>query len=127
MKTIYTKNAPKPAGHYSQAIIHNDLVYVSGQLPIDPKSGEKRLGSIEDQTKQTIENVASILEACDSSLKNVIKVSVYISDINLWSRVNQVYANYFAEHRPARVVIPVKELHHGFKIEIEAIAAVIPT
>jgi 2-iminobutanoate/2-iminopropanoate deaminase len=100
MQTIYTKNAPQPAGHYSQAIIHNELIYVSGQLPIHPKSGEKCLGSIEDQTKQTIENVASILDACDSN------------------------SEYFAEHRPARVVVPTKELHHGFKIEIEAIAAV---
>ena len=124
MQTIYTKNAPQPAGHYSQAIIHNELIYVSGQLPIHPKSGEKCLGSIEDQTKQTIENVASILDACDSSLKNVLKITVYISDINLWTRVNRVYSDYFAEHRPARVVVPTKELHHGFKIEIEAIAAV---
>ena len=124
MQTIYTKNAPQPAGHYSQAIIHNELIYVSGQLPIHPKSGEKCLGSIEDQTKQTIENVASILDACDSSLKNVLKSTVYISDINLWTRVNRVYSDYFAEHRPARVVVPTKELHHGFKIEIEAIAAV---
>jgi 2-iminobutanoate/2-iminopropanoate deaminase len=124
MQTIYTKNAPQPAGHYSQAIIHNELIYVSGQLPIHPKSGEKCLGSIEDQTKQTIENVASILDACDSSLKNVLKITVYISNINLWTRVNRIYSEYFAEHRPARVVVPTKELHHGFKIEIEAIAAV---
>jgi len=123
MKMISTPNAPKPAGHYSQAIVHNNLVYVSGQLPIDPESGEKRIGSIEEQTEQALKNLSEILKAAGSSLNQVIKTTVYISDIELWNRVNAVYARFFGEHRPARAVVPTRNLHFGFQIEIEAIAA----
>jgi len=123
MEVISTPNAPKPAGHYSQAIVHNNLVYVSGQLPIDPTSGEKRIGSIEEQTEQALKNLSEILEAAGSSLNQVIKTTVYISDIELWDRVNAVYARFFGEHRPARAVVPTRNLHFGFQIEIEAIAA----
>ncbi|MCK4617516.1 Rid family detoxifying hydrolase [Candidatus Aerophobetes bacterium] len=125
MKKILTQKAPKPAGHYSQAIIYNDLVYVSGQLPIDPITGEKRIASIEEQTEQALKNVAAILKAAGSDINHVIKTTVYISDIELWDRINAVYANFFGEHRPARVVVPTKNLHYGFQIEIEAIAALI--
>jgi 2-iminobutanoate/2-iminopropanoate deaminase len=123
MEKIFTPNAPKPAGHYSQAIVHDNLVYVSGQLPIDPITGEKRLGSIEEQTEQVLKNVAEIIKAAGSSIDNVIKTTVYISDIQLWDRVNHVYSRFFGEHRPARAVVPTKDLHHGFNIEIEAIAS----
>jgi 2-iminobutanoate/2-iminopropanoate deaminase len=123
MKSILTPNAPQPAGHYSQAIVHDGLVYVSGQLAIDPQTGEKRLGSIEQQTEQALRNVAAILEAAGSGLDKVLKVTVYVSDIALWGRVNTVYAQFFGDHRPARAVVPTRELHYGFQIEIEAIAA----
>ncbi len=125
MKKILTSKAPEPAGHYSQAIIHNDLVYVSGQLPIDPVTGEKRVSSIEEQTKQALNNVAAILEAAGSDINHLIKCTVYVSDISLWGRVNAVYANFLGEHRPARAVVPIKNLHFGFQIEIEAIAALV--
>lgn len=125
MKKILTSKAPEPAGHYSQAIIHNDLVYVSGQLPIDPVTGEKRVSSIEEQTKQALNNVAAILEAAGSDINHLIKCTVYVSDISLWGRVNAVYANFFGEHRPARALVPTKNLHFGFQIEIEAIAALV--
>jgi len=124
MKEVSTQNAPKPAGHYSQAIVHNNIVYVSGQLPIDPKTGEKRLGSIEEQTEQALENLSEILKAAGSNLDQVIKTTVYVSDIELWGRVNAVYSRFFGEHRPARAVVPTRELHFGFQIEIEAIAVV---
>jgi len=124
MKEISTQNAPKPAGHYSQAIVHNNIVYVSGQLPIDPKTGEKRLGSIEEQTEQALKNLSEILKAAGSNLDQVIKTTVYVSDIELWGRVNAVYSRFFGEHRPARAVVPTRNLHFGFQIEIEAIAAV---
>ena len=123
MREISTPDAPEPAGHYSQAVVHNNLVYVSGQLPIDPKTGEKRIGSIEEQTEQALKNLAAILRAAGSNLNQVIKTTVYISDIELWGRVNEVYAKFFGEHRPARAVVPTKNLHFGFQIEIEAIAA----
>jgi 2-iminobutanoate/2-iminopropanoate deaminase len=123
IRPVLTPNAPQPAGHYSQAVVHNGIVYVSGQLPIDPQTGEKQLGSIEAQTEQTLKNVAEILKACDSDLRRVLKMTIYISDIDLWGGVNSVYAKIMGEHRPARAVVPVKDLHYGFKIEIEAIAA----
>jgi len=123
MREILTENAPKPAGHYSQAIVHNNLVYVSGQLPIDPKTGEKRIGSIEEQTEQALKNLSEILKAAGANLNQVIKTTVYISDIELWDRVNAVYSRFFGEHRPARAVVPTRNLHFGFQIEIEAIAA----
>ena len=124
MRTIETPNAPRPAGHYSQAIVHDGLVFVAGQLPLDPKTTEKHVGTIEEQTEQTLKNIAEILKAAGSDLGHVLKTTVYISDITLWGRVNTVYAKAFGEHRPARAVAPVKELHFGYQIEIEAIAAV---
>ncbi len=123
MEQILTPNAPRPAGHYAQAIVHRGLVYVSGQLPVDPATGAKRTGSIEEQTLQALENVKAILEAAGSDLGRVLKTTVYVSDIQLWDRVNAVYGKFFGEHRPARAVVPTRELHYGFKIEIEAMAA----
>lgn len=123
IKTFFTPNAPAPGGHYSQAVIHNGLIYIAGQLPIDPATGEKKLGSIEEQAEQTLANLRAILLAAGSDMSRVLKTTVYVADINLWSRVNAVYAQAFGEHRPARAVIPVNELHYGFLIEIEAIAA----
>lgn len=123
MTPITTKNAPIPGGHYSQAIVHNGLVFVSGQLPIDPATGEKKIGSIEEQTEQTLKNVQSVLEASGSDLNHVLKATVYVANIDLWGQVNTVYARVFGEHRPARAVVPTRDLHHGFLIEIEVIAA----
>lgn len=124
MQPVSTDNAPNPGGHYSQAIVHNGLVYVSGQLPVDPVTGEKKIGPIEEQTEQSLNNVAAILEAAGSGLDHVLKVTVYIADISLWGQVNAVYARIFGEHRPARAIVPTRDLHYGFQIEIEAIAAV---
>lgn len=123
IKKIETKNAPAAGGHYSQATVYNGLVFVSGQLSIDPQTGEQKLGSIEEQTEQALMNVAEILRASNSDLSRVVKMTVYISDIELWSAVNKVYARVMGEHRPARAVIPTGKLHYGFLIEIEAIAA----
>lgn len=123
IRTVLTENAPLPGGHYSQAVVYNGLVFVSGQLSINPKTGEKMLGSIEEQTEQALMNVAEILKAADSDLDRVLKMTVYISDINLWAAVNQVYARVMGESKPARAVIPTGKLHYGFLIEIEAIAA----
>ncbi len=124
MDTVSTKNAPAPAGHYSQGMIHGGLVFVSGQLPIDSASGKPRIGSIEEQTELAIANVASVLEAAGSSLDRVIKTTVYVSDIDVWGRVNAVYAACFGEHRPARAVVPTRDLHFGCQVEIEAIATI---
>ncbi len=123
LQSVFTPDAPPPAGHYSQAMIWRDLVFVAGQLPITPER-EKILGSIEAQTQQALENLKAIVEAAGSSLSQVLKVTVYITDIGLWDQVNEVYAAFFGEHRPARAIVPVKELHYGFLIEIEAIAGI---
>jgi 2-iminobutanoate/2-iminopropanoate deaminase len=123
IRTILTPEAPAPGGHYSQAVVYNGLVFVAGQLAIDPKTGERLTGSIEEQTEQCLKNVSAILEAAGSGLSRVLKMTIYISDIELWGAVNSVYARVMAEHRPARAVVPVKDLHYGFKIEIEAVAA----
>ena len=125
MKKISTPNAPKAGGHYSQAVVHNGVVYISGQLAIDPKSGERNLGPIEEQTGQALRNVIAIAEAAGSDLNHILKTTVYISDIELWGKVNEIYAQFFGDHRPARAVVPTKELHFGFLVEIEAVAAVI--
>jgi 2-iminobutanoate/2-iminopropanoate deaminase len=124
METILTAKAPRPAGHYSQAVVHQGLVFVAGQLPIDPLTGEKKLGPVGEQTEQVLRNLAAILEAAGSGLERVLKVTIYLSDISQWDEVNQTYARWFGEHKPARAVVPTRELHYGFQIELEAIAAV---
>ena len=124
IEKVLTHNAPQPAGHYSQAVVHNGIVYVAGQLPIDPQTGERRIDSIEDQTEQAMKNLFEILRAAGSDIDHVLKTTVYISDMELWDRVNAVYARLFGDHRPARAVVPTRNLHFGFQVEIEAIAAV---
>lgn len=123
IKPVFLPDVPPPAGHYSPAIVHNGLVYVAGQLPIDPHTGEKKLGSIEEQTEQVLANLRAVLRAAGSDLNRVLKTTIYISDGNLWGKVNEIYARTFGAHRPARAIVPVNELHYGFQIEIEAIAA----
>jgi 2-iminobutanoate/2-iminopropanoate deaminase len=123
IKRIDTPNAPKAGGHYSQATVYNGLVFVAGQLSIDPATGEKKLGSIEEQTEQALSNVHAILKAAGSDWDRVLKVNISITGIELWEAVNKVYARVLGENRPARAVIPCGPLHYGFLIEIEAIAA----
>ncbi len=124
MKAILTTKAPKPAGHYSQALVHRGTVYVSGQLPVNPDTGERVLGSIEAQTEQALHNVEAILLEAGSDREHVLKTTVYVADIALWDRVNAVYARFFGDHRPARAVVPTQTLHFGFQVEIDAVAVV---
>jgi len=123
MESIATANAPSPAGHYSQAIRHGNLAFVSGMLPVRPDMTFVT-GSVEDQTRQALANVEAVLLAAGSSRDKVIKTTIYVSDISLWGRVNAVYAAFFGEHRPARAVVPIGDLHFGLLVEIEAVAAV---
>ena len=123
IKNIFTSNAPAPAGHYSQGIVHNDLVYVSGQLPIT-KDGRKLVeGTVGEQAELAIKNVQQILIEAGSDLNRVLQMTIYITDVEQWGAVNEVYARLFGDHRPARAIVPVKELHYGLVIEIQAIAA----
>ena len=124
MHTISTPNAPTPAGHYSQAVVHNGLVFVAGQLGIDPERPGHTPGNIEVQTEQALRNIVNILVAAGSDLRQVLSMTIYISDMSDWGRVNALYARAFGDHRPARAVIPVKDLHYGYGIEIQCVAAV---
>lgn len=123
IQTIATSEAPAASGHYSQAVVHDGLVYVSGILPVAPVTGEKVLGSMQAQVEQALANLKAILNAAGSDLNHALKVTIFVSDIDDWPLVNQIYARVFGDHRPARTVVPVKELHYGFRIEIDAIAA----
>jgi 2-iminobutanoate/2-iminopropanoate deaminase len=123
MQVVRTDAAPLPAGHYSQAIVHNGVVYVAGQLPIAPGSSDRTVGSMEQQTEQTLRNVEAVLQAAGSGLDKVLQMTIYVSDISLWGDVNVAYARIMGDHKPARAVVPVKELHYGYQIEIQAIAA----
>ena len=118
---IKTDKAPGAIGPYSQGIIIGDLVYTSGQIPLNPKTGEMA-ESIEEQTAQSLENVKAILEEAGTSMDNVIKTTVFLDDINNFSRMNEVYATYFKENKPARSAVQVAKLPKDAKIEIEVIA-----
>jgi 2-iminobutanoate/2-iminopropanoate deaminase len=123
IKHISTPNAPLPVGHYSQAVVHNGLVYVSGRVAPDPATGDAQTASIEAQTEQVLKNIQAVLRAAGSDLDKVLKMTVYITDISLWDGFNKVYARVMGEHRPARAAVPIKELGGGLHIEIETIAA----
>jgi 2-iminobutanoate/2-iminopropanoate deaminase len=125
MKKIITNEAPLPAGHYSQAISYNGLVFVSGQLPLDPQTGKIVEGGLEAQLIQIIENIRTILTASNSTLDMVLKTNIYIPDIKHWPEINRVYAEIFGEHKPARAVIPCGPLHFDALLEMEVIAATI--
>ena len=125
LQSLFTPSAATPGGHYSQAIIHGDTVYISGLLPINPENGQKILGGMEDQLNTVLTNLEAILKAAGSDRHGVIRTTVYIADMALWGEVNAKYVQFFGSHKPARVVVPVPELHYGFKIEIDAIAAVL--
>ncbi|HEX9962768.1 MAG TPA: Rid family detoxifying hydrolase [Pyrinomonadaceae bacterium] len=123
MEKIRIEGAPTPAGHYSHGIVHNGFVFVSGQLPMNPVTGEVETGAIEAQTELALRNVEAVLRAAGTDLSRVLQMTIYISDIELWGKVNEVYARILGEHRPARAIVPVKDLHFDTKIEIQAIAA----
>ncbi|MGQ0537838.1 MAG: RidA family protein [Gemmatimonadaceae bacterium] len=123
MNFVDTADAPRPAGHYSQAVVHNGLVFVAGQLPIVPGQSEHRPGSVSDQTEQTMSNVEAILRAAGSGLDRVLSMTIYVSDIAYWGEVNAVYTRMMGAHKPARAVVPVKELHYGYALEIQCVAA----
>lgn len=120
-KIIKTDKAPGAIGPYSQGVIVGDFVYTSGQIPLNPKTGEMAV-SIEEQTTQSLENVKAILEAAGTSMNNVIKATVFLSDINDFARMNEVYATYFTENKPTRSAVEVAKLPKDAKIEIEVIA-----
>jgi reactive intermediate/imine deaminase len=124
MKKIHPQGFPEPYGHYTPAIEHNGLIFVSGQLPVDPETGNEVTSSIEVQTKQCLRNVERVLKAAGSDLDHVLKFTIFVSDESLWAPVNETYKDVLGEHRPARAIIPVNNFRGNFLIEIEAVAAV---
>lgn len=126
MKQISVTGALPPKGHYSPAILDGELLYISGQLPVDPFTGGHCSGDIREQAAQIFQNLDHILRAAGTRKEQVIKVVVYISDIRDWDEVNQIYQDYFGEHYPVRSIVPVGTLHYGFKLELEGIARVSP-
>ena len=125
MKVISTKKAPAAIGPYSQAIQVGNLVYTSGQIPIDPSTGAFVEGGIKEQTRQSLTNVKSILEEAGLSMSNVVKTTVFLTDMNDFADMNVVYAEFFAEPYPARSAVAVKTLPKGALVEIEVVAAIV--
>lgn len=120
---IRTEAAPAPVGPYSQAIRSGDMVYASGQIPLDPTTGEMVSGEIEDETRQVLANLRAVLEAAGSGLDRVVKATVYLTDLALFPRVNAIYAEAFDhDPAPARVTVGVAALPLGAQVEIDAIA-----
>ncbi len=124
MKTINTSKAPAAIGPYSQAIKVDNLLFISGQLPMDPETMDIVPGTIEDQTVRSIENLKAILEEAGLTLNNVAKTTVFIKDMNDFAKINEVYASYFVENKPARACVEVARLPKDVGVEIEAIAVI---
>jgi len=123
MKYIYTEKAPKVVGPYSQAIVSNGFIFCSGQIGIDPKTNELVEG-IEAQTQQVLKNLSEVLKAENSDLNHVVKTIVYLANITDYVRMNEIYGQYFTDHKPARAAFAVAALPKGALIEIEVIAEV---
>ena len=123
LATIQTDKAPQAIGPYSQAIRCNGFVFVSGQIPLKPETGELLEGHITEQTRLVLENLTKILDSAGSSLEQVVKTTVYLTDLNDFDEVNKVYGEFFSSHKPARACVQVSRLPKDVGIEIDAIAA----
>ncbi len=120
-KTIVTQNAPQAIGPYSQAIQYGDFLFVSGQVPIDPSTGDVVAGDIEAQTDRVLKNIAAIIEAAGMSLQNVVKCTCFLKDMNDFASFNAVYENYFGKSLPARETVEVARLPKDVHVEVSAI------
>jgi len=121
---VFTDKAPKPVGPYSQAICVNGWLFVSGQIPLDPVTGEVVKGDFKAQVERTMENIKAVVESAGGKLEDIVKVTVYLKDMRKFSEFNEVYSKYFPVNPPARSVIGVLELPRGVEIEIDVIAFV---
>ncbi len=122
MKSVATSNAPRAIGPYSQAVITGNLVFCSGQIPLDPETMEIVGDSITEQTDLVLTNLAGLLEAAGRSLQQVVKTTVYLKDMSEFAAMNEEYARHFGDHRPARAAVEVARLPKDVRIEIDAIA-----
>lgn len=122
-RVFCSDRAPSPKGPYSQAVIHNGLLYISGQIPIDPETGSVIKGTIEEETEAVLENLKALVEDAGASLSDVIKVSCYLTDLGNFQRFNEIYKRYFWDDPPARTTIQVAGLPLNVQVEIDAIVA----
>ena len=114
--------AGKARGHYSPGIVHHRILYVSGQLSIDPETGTRPPGGIEAECRQALSNLDTVLKAANCPRDHVLMCRLYIPDVSHWDEINKIYGEFFGMHKPARVIVPTGELHHGCLVEIEAMA-----
>lgn len=122
-KIIFTEKAPAPIGPYSQAVLSGDTLYVSGQIPLNPESGELVMASIEEQTRQVMENLKSVLTEAGMTFNNVVKATIFITDMNNFTKINSVYGSYFSDdNAPARETVQVSKLPKNVDVEISVIA-----
>jgi 2-iminobutanoate/2-iminopropanoate deaminase len=121
---VSTDNAPGAIGPYSQAVIANGMVYCSGQIPIDPATGEFVEGGVEEQTVQVLENLAAVLDAAGSGIENVVKTTVFLADMNDFAVMNEIYAGVFGGSKPARATVQAARLPRDARVEIECVALV---
>ncbi|MCX7924839.1 MAG: RidA family protein [Fimbriimonadales bacterium] len=121
-QAILSNDAPAPIGPYSQATRVGDWIFISGQIPIDPQTGELILGGVAAQTKQVLLNLQAILTSVGLNLDSVVKTTIYLTDLNMFAEMNEVYATYFRPPYPARATVQVSALPKGAQVEIEAIA-----
>lgn len=122
MRAIKTEKVPAPGGHYSQAVEHNGIIYLSAQLPVR-QNGELVSGPVSEQALQILNNMKSILEEAGSGIENILKTTIYLTDLTKWTEVNSIYADFFGDHRPARAVIPVRNFKGDFQVQMDCIAA----
>ncbi len=123
-QTIATENAPRAIGPYSQAVVHNGLAFLSGQIPLDPATNQLVEGDVQVQTERVLENLKAVLEACGSSLGQVLKTTVFLKDMSEFPKMNEVFGRYFPERPPARATVEAARLPRDVRVEIDAIAAV---
>ena len=121
---IQTSNAPEPIGPYSQAVSSGNMLFVSGQIPLDPQTGDLITGNIEEETHRVMRNIQAILEAGGTDFSQVVKCSIFVKDLNDFSRINQVYGDYFPQQPPTRETVEVNRLPKDVNVEISCIAIV---
>ncbi|MFN2455496.1 MAG: RidA family protein [Pyrinomonadaceae bacterium] len=123
-QVVVTKNAPEAIGPYSQAVRAGGFVFASGQIPIDPQTGEFVSGGVAEQTEQVLRNLAAVLEAAGSNFDSIVKTTVFLADMNDFAAMNEIYARHFSSEPPARATVAAAGLPRGARVEIEAVALV---
>lgn len=124
MKEIHTQYSQNSKGHYVPGMIHNDTLYISGQLSLDLETGKIVEGGIAAETKRALQNMELVLDEAGLTKEDIVMVRLYTSDVENWDIINDEYSKYFGNHKPARAVVPTRELHYGCLVEIEAVAEV---